>query len=51
MQDEQALETGLVNLKESLEVVEDDREKETLNFFKEFTQEVLKRQQTNLAHS
>jgi hypothetical protein len=50
-QGDQALETGLVNLKESLEAVEDESDSETLGFFKEFTQEVLKRQQTNLRHS
>lgn len=54
-QDEQALTTGLVNLKESLVCtlvdVDDDLEKETLGFFKDFTQEALKRKQTNLTHS
>jgi DNA repair exonuclease SbcCD ATPase subunit len=42
-QGKQALLTGIVNLREQIETTDDPKEKEALSFFRDFTDEVIKR--------
>ena len=42
-QGQQALLTGIVNLREQIETTDDPKEKEALSFFRDFTDEVIKR--------